>query len=647
MEFRILGPLEARHDGRRLALGPPKQRAVLGVLLLYANHTVSVDRFVDGLWGEAPPATVAAMLQVYVSRLRRILRCGREHDTEGPKIVTERPGYRLLVEADKVDSHRFERLVEQGRRALADDEPEQAATILREALSLWRGPALADVASELVGQITTARLDETRLAAEEDRIEADLRCGRHHRVVSELKELVAVHPLRERPCGQLMLALYRSRRHVEALQFYQDTRRRLVDSFGIEPGAELQRLQRAILSADPALEWRPSRQQPARVELVAPVPPRQLPPDIGTFTGRQEELAWLCALLTRPTAAAPVVISAINGSAGIGKSALAVHAAHRLAERFSDGQLYVDLQGAATGLAPRESIEVLSLFLRSLGVDGKYIPGKVEEAAVLYRSLVSNRRMLILLDNAATVAQVRPLLPAGPGCGVLITSRQVLAALDATAHLRLDVLSPETAVDLLAQVAGPARVAAEPEAAARLTRLCGWLPLAVRIAGAKLAGRPHWSVARLADRLADERWRLDELRVGDLDVRAAMKVSYEGCAKEERRAFRLLGMLDAPDFAPWVLAALLAVPLATAEDLAERLVDARLLEAARQDPAGQTRYRFHELLRLYARERLHDEEPEPARQAALKRAHYPIADVNMPKSAGSHGHFTSGSGLPQ
>jgi DNA-binding SARP family transcriptional activator len=621
MEFRILGPLEAWHDGRRRALGPPKQRALLGVLLLQANHTVSVDQLIEGLWGEAPPATVAAMLQVYVSKLRRVLRCGGDDDAGGPTVVTERPGYRLLVEPEKLDSNRFEQLVEQGRRALADDEPEQAATALREALSLWRGPALADVTSELVGQATTAHLDETRLAAEEDRVEADLRCGRHHRLVSELKELVAVHPLRERLRGQLMLALYRSRRHVEALQVYQDTRRWLVDNFGIEPGAELQRLQRAILAADPVLEWRPPRQQVARVALIALLPPRQLPPDIRTFTGRQEELERLCALLTPPAAAAPAVISAIDGGAGTGKSALAVHAAHRLAEWFPDGQLYVDLHGAVTGLAPRESGEVLALFLRALGVDGTQIPAKAEEAAVLYRSLVAYRHMLILLDNAATVAQVRPLLPSGPGCSVLITSRPVLATLDAAAHLHLDVLPPKAAVDLLARVAGPARVAAEPEAAATLTRLCGWLPLAVRIAGAKLAGRPHWSVARLADRLADERGQLDELRAGDLDVRAAMKVSYERCAREERRAFRLLGMLDAPDFAPSVLAAMLDVPVATAEDLAERLVDARLLEAARQDPSGQTRYRFPELLRLYARERLHDEEPEPARRAALQRAH--------------------------
>jgi DNA-binding SARP family transcriptional activator/tetratricopeptide (TPR) repeat protein len=617
MEFKILGPLEAWDQGRRVPLGPPQQQAVLAVLLLNAGRVVSVDRLVDELWSDAPPATVGAVLQVYVSRLRRALRGGQDPATQRPLLLTERPGYRLLVSPDQVDANRFERLVERGRRALADDEPEQAAATLRQALALWHGPALADLAAKLTRQTMTARLDEGRVAALEDRIDADLGCGRHHQLVGELVELAARHPLRERLHAQLMLALYRSGRHAEALGVYRDTRRELVENFGVEPGAELQRLQRAVLVADPTLEWRPPRHQRGRrTPPAAPVPPRHLPPDITTFTGRREELDRLCDLLTSKRAT-PVSISAVDGTAGIGKSALAIHAAHRVAAGFLDGQLYADLHGSTAGLAPREPSEVLARFLRSLGVDGKHVPTDLEEASAMFRSLMADRQLLVLLDNAASAAQIRPLLPAAPGCGVLVTSRQVLGALDDAVHLHLDVLAPAEAEDLLARISGPARIAAEPEAAATVARLCGGLPLALRIAGAKLAIRPHWSIAHLAERLADERRRLDELRAADLDVRAAFMVSYEGCTGEQRRALRLLGLLDAPDFAGWVLAALLDIPVDAAEDLAERLVDTRLLEVAGGGPA---RYRFHDLLRLYARERAHAEEPEAGRAAALERA---------------------------
>jgi NB-ARC domain len=311
------------------------------------------------------------------------------------------------------------------------------------------------------------------------------------------------------------------------------------------------------------------------------------------------------------------VISAIAGKAGVGKTALAVRVAHRLRPRFADGQLYVNLRGAeAQALDPTE---VLAGFLRALGVEGAAIAEGLEERVRQYRSRLADRRVLVLLDNAASEAQVRPLLPASPGCAVLVTSRTPLSGLEAVHPLTLDVLEGDQAVELLARLAGRGRVAAEPEAAATIVRLCGWLPLAVRIAGARLAGRPQWRLALLAERLADEHRRLDELATGDLEVRASVALSYQGRGEQERRLFRLLGLLVAPSFPAWVAATLLDIRLAEAEGLLERLVDAQLVEAAGQDQAGQLRYRLHDLLRLFARERLQLEEPTASQRASLQR----------------------------
>jgi tetratricopeptide (TPR) repeat protein/transcriptional regulator with XRE-family HTH domain len=350
------------------------------------------------------------------------------------------------------------------------------------------------------------------------------------------------------------------------------------------------------------------------------VVPSQLPPDIADFTGRDGALERLHSRVRRggqdPAPSTAVVITAAVGKAGVGKTTLAVHAAHQLRPLFPDGQLYVNLRGAeAQALDPAG---VLAGFLRALGVDGQAIPGDLDERAKLYRSLLADRRMLVLLDNAAAEAQVRPLLPAGPGSLVMVTSRSHLAGLAAADVINLDVLPAGQAVELLGKIIGAGRVCAEPEAARRIAELCGYLPLALRIVGARLAGKPHWSLGRLADRL-DAHHRLDELAAGDLEVRASVALSYQGLGRLEQRAFRMLGLLEVPDFAPWMLSALLEVPAAGAEDLAERLNDAQLLDAAGSDAAGQIRYRFHDLIRLFARERLAEEETPAARRAALER----------------------------
>jgi tetratricopeptide (TPR) repeat protein/transcriptional regulator with XRE-family HTH domain len=348
---------------------------------------------------------------------------------------------------------------------------------------------------------------------------------------------------------------------------------------------------------------------PARM----PGPPRQLPPDVSELSGRSEQVTALQDLLSSRGQAPALAV--LSGAPGVGKTALAVHVAHQLADSFPDGQLFVDLEGA--GAAPRPALEVLAEFLRALGVEGGLMPAQLEERTALYRTLTANRRLLVLLDNAEDEAHVRPLLPGSAGCGVIVTSRSSLAGLACAHSLVVDVLEPWAAVELMSRILEPARVAAEPQAAAAVTALCGGLPLALRIAAARLAERPHWALSRLAERLADERCRLNELNAGDLAVRASFALSYRRLQPEERRAFRLLGLLAAPDLAAWALSALIGADLEQAELLAERLVEVHLLEVGGDDPAGQIRYRMHDLLRVFARELLEQEEPAAARAVAV------------------------------
>ena len=626
MQFRILGPVELWRDGQPVALAP-KQQVVLAALLLHANQVVPAGWLVEQLWGTQPPATARKTLQSLVLRLRRALPPGT--------LLTREPGYLLRVEADQLDLSCFQQLVGEAATAAAEGDSGRAAQRLREALALWRGPALAGVDSDALQQTEVPRLEELRLGALEARVDAELRLGRHAELVGELRALVAEHPLRERFWEQLMLALYRAGRQAEALDAYRQLRRRLVEELGIEPSPPVQRLQREILNAAPGLALADTTASPAEGARARPgqgmaaVVPRQLPPDAASFTGRERELERLCELLSGGGQRGAVPIVALDGAAGVGKSAVAARAAHQLAGQFPDGQLYADLQGATPGLAPLPPLEVLSRFLRAFGVDGQRLPVNVEEAAALFRSLAAGRRLLLVLDNAATAEQVRPLLPASPSCAVLVTSRQLLSGIHGAEHLHLDVLPADEAVRLLGHLAGPERIAAEPEAAVALAQLCGYLPLALRIAGARLAARPAWPVRALVERLADERRRLDELSLGDLAVRTSLQVSYHALDPQVARLFRLLGLLDGPDVGVPVVAALLDQPVEATEAALERLVDARLLESL-----APGRYRFHDLLRLFARERAAAEEPPPARAAALTRAFRTCREISDPYGEG-------------
>jgi DNA-binding SARP family transcriptional activator len=612
MEFRILGPLEVWEHGRAAPLGGPKQRALLATLLLDANHVVPADRLVHELWGDDPPVTAENLLHGYVSQLRRCLRSRQV-------LVTRPPGYLLQVEQGRLDLHRFEELAEEARLAMEAGAADRAADALGEALDLWRGPALGDVDLRGLSRSKVAQLEERRMAALEERVEADLRRGRHADVTSELQALVVASPLRERLRAQLMFALYRSGRQAEALAVYRDGRQLLTEELGLEPGPALQRLEHAILAADPALEPpEPTTVADGSPSLVAN-PPCHLPADVADFTGRQEALAALTGLLGRePDGHAPAMaVATIAGMAGVGKTALAVRTAHRLRPRFPDGQLHVHLGGSGR---PRPPAEVLAGLLQALGEDPAAVPDGLEERAWRYRTLLADRRVLVVLDDAAAEAQVRPLLPGGAGCAALVTSRATLAGLEAAHQLTLDVLDPDEAVGLLAKVAGPGRVAAEPVAAEAIARRCGYLPLAVRVAGARLTARPHWRLARLAERLGDETRRLDELRAGDLEVRASLEGSLRGQDAATRRAFRLLGLLPAGDFTARAVAALLDLPVTDAEELLERLVEVHLLEVAGLEAAGRTRYRLHDLLRGLARERLLAETTETDRRLLLDRS---------------------------
>jgi DNA-binding SARP family transcriptional activator len=597
VNFEVLGPLRVRLGERPVPLSAPMPRMVLGVLLTRANTPVPVDVLVDALWAGQRDPRAAKKLQLHVHRLRRAL-------GDPARILYENGGYTLRVHPGELDAECFESALTE---STATGQAARAVVLLRQAMGLWRGDPFSDIVDLPLLRAEADRLSERRLAGLAQLYTAELACGHATVIVPELVELAGRHPMREQLQGLLMTALYQAGRQADALEVYQRTRGALVEQLGLEPGNELQRLEHAILTGDPMLAT------PGTPSIA----PAQLPADIDDFTGRKTQLATVAHLAGAADRSASVLV-AITGKAGVGKTALAVHAAHRLRDQYPDGQLFVNLRG--TEANPLCATDVLARFLRSLGVDPTAIPEDAEERAALYRSRLADRRLLILLDDAACEAQLRPLLPGTSGCAVLVTCRARLAGLGGARVVDLDVFEPDQALELLARAVGPQRMAAEAAAAREIVRLCGFLPLAVRVAGARLGARPHWPLSRLEADLTDEDTRLDTLRLGDLEVRASLARSYETLDVMARRAFRLLGLLEIREFAPWVTAALLDIPQAKAEDLMDTLVDLHLLDVAGRDASGRLRYRFHDLLRAYAREVVAVAEPENCRFAALDRA---------------------------
>ena len=583
LRFDVLGPMTVQRGDTPVNIGTHKARAVLALLLTRPNRTVSLDSLIDALWADAPPRSAVKNVQVYIHQLRRAL-------GSADRIVHQSPGYRLVVLPGELDAEEFTQLAQQGREAT---DPKQASGLFQQALHLWKsGDAYADLQDVPELAVESARLAEACAVVLDDRIDAELELGHAAELVPELSGLTAKYPLREGLWARLMTALFRAGRQAEALDTYQRARQVLAEEAGLDPGAELQAVQREILAA---------QQESVEPEFEAP---RMLPPDLADFTGRTGELAAAEAALR---AGARVI--AISGGGGLGKTALAVHLAHRLAGEFGGGQLCCDLRGAQP--EPVEPVEVLGRFLRALGVPGVDQAEDLEARAARYRSLLAQRRMLVVLDNAADEAQLRPLLPGAGEYTVIVTSRARLGGLSGVHPIDLDVLAEDDGRVLLERITRSRHDAGE---AAELVRLCAGLPLAIRIAGAKLATRPHWRLSDVVSRLRDERRRLDTLRYRDLAVRASFALSYHGLSPPAKRLFRLVGLVDAPDFAAWTAA---AVVDADSDEIAEPLdevIDARLVEFT------DGRYRLHDLVRVFARERAAEEETAEARTEALNRA---------------------------
>jgi DNA-binding SARP family transcriptional activator/tetratricopeptide (TPR) repeat protein len=575
---------------------------LLALLCANATRVVSRDRLIEALWNGLPPASATTRLQGFVSDLRRAL--SSEPDAV---ILTSGGGYLLVAAGDEIDLGRARGLIAQARALREKGDVVAAAARMADALALWRGPAFDGIECAAL-QVEADTIEQEYVDGLEQLAELELSLGHHGVLVGRLTEWAARYPLREGLQASLMLALAGSGRQSEAIAAYHELRGRLAEELGVDPAPHLQRLYASILSGD---------RDVMAPDVMAPLPPKvprpaQLPADAADFTGRGERARELGAALM-PGTGEPVAVtlSAVSGAGGIGKTTLAVHVAHRVAPNYPDGQLYLNLRGMTNPLRPADALGYL---LAGLGVPDSRIPADQETRAALFRSLLAGRSVLVVLDDARDAAQVRPLLPGSAKCGVLITSRNRLADLEASRRLDLDVLTEDESCSLFGRIVGPDRAAAESDATRAVLRVCAGLPLAVRIAAARLTSRPTWRIAELARRLSDRSRQLDELKVGDLALRTCFEVSYAGLSLPAARAFRLLGAIDLPDIGVHAAAELLDDTVLPASDILESLVDANLLQSTTAD-----RYSFHDLLRGYARELEFRNGNEEDRVAAVRR----------------------------
>jgi len=675
----VLGPVAAWSGNDELPVGQPRQQAVLGILAMRANRVISRGELVDAVWGQNPPASAEGGIYTYVAGLRRVMEPGRSLRGPGRVLVSSGAGYVLHLVPGQPDAVAFEQHLARARQLRKSGDPAGAVAALDQALGLWRGAAFAGVPGPFA-ETERARLAELRSTAAEERADVLLALGRHEEVVPDLTAMVADHPLRERMRGLLMIALYRSGRPAESLRVFQDGRRVLAEELGIDPGSDLSRIHQQVLTSDPVLDLvagsgpagrrargrgssRPDgpdggggsggarrkgagarggpepaqvpgrrggsplrsgagpSQRPPDGDQGVPVP-AQLPLDAQGFSGRHDELRTLHAML--PAAKSPgtdesVPVVIISGTAGVGKTALAIRFGHQVAKRFPDGQLYINLRGLDPGTPPMESGEALRFFLDAFGVPPHRIPDCTDERAALYRSLVDGQRILIMLDNASNAAQVRPLLPGSPGSLVVVTSRKQMAGLvaaEGAALITLDVLSYAEAHEMLARRLGQDRVAAEPEAADEIIEACARLPLALSIAVGRAAGRPKRPLGELANELRDAKGRLDALEADDTatDVRAVLSWSYDQLSPIAARMFRLFGLHPGPDISWSAAASLAGIPRAEAGTALRELTRTNMV--TERQPG---RFTFHDLLRVYAADQAERNDPAEERGAATRR----------------------------
>ncbi|WP_409473981.1 AfsR/SARP family transcriptional regulator [Streptomyces sp. HC307] len=601
MRFAVLGSLTTiDDDGVAVALGGSKPRSLLAVLLLEPNRTVPLDTVMAVLWGEEPPPTATASLHNHVARLRRSL-----HDVGGTRLRTMPHGLEIRVGEGELDRDVFERRVRRAQEARNREDWEVVERDAGAALALWRGAPFADVPA-LAGHPVVTFLQEQRLQALECRFEALLHLDRLDGLAAELGLLVKEHPFRETLHRQLMLVLGRTDRRAEALALFRSLRRSLVEELGVEPGPAVQDAHREVLLRSAAV---PNRASPA-APAAGPRPPStgtpprlaQLPAPPGEFVGRAEQMAEIRTELE--SGRSRTALAVISGMPGVGKTGLALHIAEQLRHAFPDGQLYLNLHGATPGVAPLEPADALAVLLHGLGVDARRIPCDVEAASALLRSALAPTRTLLVLDDAASVSQIRPLLPAGAGCAVLLTSRRPLATLGAATHVRLKPLSPRDSALLLERASGRSWAASDAEPVARLVALCGHLPLALQVSAARLRSRRNLPVEKLVERLARQEDRLDHLELEDLSVRRSLMAAHEAfLGSDDPRdgdaaaALVLIGALDLPEYG----APLMATAMDCTERGADRALD-RLAEVALLQEVGWGRYAPHDLVRDFARE---------------------------------------------
>ncbi|MER6628585.1 tetratricopeptide repeat protein [Streptomyces sp. NPDC000987] len=643
MDIQLLGPVGLRVDGRRVELGSDKERALLALLALDVGRPVALDVLVDRLWDGEPPPRARGSVHSYVSRLRRRLRPADPSPGPAPRIVSRAHTYTLEADREHVDWHRFRHLVTRAGVLAASGDDERTAAVLERAERLWRGEALAGLPGQWPGTVRRT-LAERRLAATVSRIAAALRLGRFAEVSAELRALVDRHPGDETLAGQLMLAYYGGNRYTDALRVHQETRRLLMTQYGSRPGAELNRIHRGILDRSPVADLVRGRQPPVPRQTAPPAPPAPapapvpapapapapvlLPPSAPTpasaprnlphqppLVGRHAELRALSAAVEAEDGSVISLecVSTISGMAGIGKTAVAVHGAHRLAERFPDAQLYLDLRGHSPAGDPLGPGAALATLLRLLGAPAETIPVELEGRTALWRTMLAGRRAVIVLDDAVSAAQIRPLLPGGSPSLTIITSRRHLPGLPHARHIPLDVLPTDDAIALFRAFAGRERTQ-DAEQTALIVRLCGLLPLAIELVAGRFRAHPAWTLTTLADRLTRAEGRLGEIRDTEKEMVRAFDLTYQTLTEEQRAAFRRLSLHPGPDLTTESAAAALGLGPTAAERMLESLLACHLLREPVPD-----RYQFHDLLREYGHSRSGADDTDRERADVLRR----------------------------